>query len=231
MSSSGHDPWRASEAASAWDAGGADALPTRAEQQRLLLALLDASRIGENCVLDLGVGTGLVAEVVLDALPSAGLVGVDSSPSMLDLARSRLERFGKRVHLQQGDLARPDAIELPARCFKAAFSVQTLHHLGGERKRAAFTWIADVVEPGALVVVVDRVTIDEELFADWQVVWRLLDPATTGTYADHVLELMEAGDQPSTLEDQIGWMKAAGLATCCLHLYGNRALLVGRKVR
>jgi ubiquinone/menaquinone biosynthesis C-methylase UbiE len=217
--------------AAAWDASGGTSLPTRAEQQELLLALLGGSQLGDASVLDLGVGSGLVAEAVLDEFPRAELVGVDSSLPMLDLARNRLDRFGSRVQLYRGDLSAPEEIELPPRRYKAAFSVQTLHHLDDGEKEAAFDWIAGLVEPEGLVVVIDRVKVEEALFEDWQVAWRRIDPAASGTYADHVNDLAEAGDRPATLEDQIEWMKAAGLATCCLHLYGNRATLVGRKTR
>ena len=223
--------WQSPEAAAAWEASGGAGLPTRAVQQELLLALLGASRVGSGAVLDLGVGSGLVAEAVLERLPRAVLVGVDFSPPMLDLARDRLRRFGSRAHLCCGDLSRPAEIELPRARYEAVFSIQTLHHLGDTEKAAAFAWMGELVDPGALVVVIDRVRVEEALFADWQVAWRRVDPAASGTYADHVAGLAEDGDRPATLEDQIEWMKAAGLAACCLHLYGNRAMLVGRKAR
>ncbi len=223
--------WQSPDAAAAWDAAGGTGLPTRAAQQALLLALLEASQIGDGAVLDLGVGSGLVAEAVLDRLSRATLVGVDFSASMLDLARSRLRRFGSRVHLLNGDLSRPEEIELPRLRYRAAFSIQTLHHLEDGEKAAAFTWMSGLVDPGGLIVVIDRVEVEEALFEDWQAAWRLIDPAASGTYADHVAELAEAGDRPARLEDQIEWMKSAGLAACCLHLYGNRAMLVGRKTR
>jgi tRNA (cmo5U34)-methyltransferase len=193
------------------------------------LALLSASRIGDGVVLDLGIGSGLVAEVVLEALPDAELVGVDFSSSMLDLARERLSPFGERVLLHKGDLAEPNAIELPTRPYKAAFSIQTIHHLSDEEKAAAFEWAAGLVEPGGLVVVVDRVRIEEPLFEDWLVAWRRIDATTSGTFPEHLEELAKAGDRPALLEDQLAWMRMAGLHACCLHLYGNRALLVGRK--
>jgi len=220
--------WQRPEAAAAWEASGGAGLPTRAAQQELLLALLGESRIGDGAVLDLGVGSGLVAEAVLERLPRAKLVGVDFSTPMLELARNRLRRFGSRARLCHGDLSRPTEIELPRRRYQAAFSVQTLHHLEDSGKATAIAWMAGLVGPGGLVVVIDRVRVEEALFADWQVAWRLVDPAVSGTYADHVSELAEAGDRPASLEDQIEWMKAAGLTACCLHLYGNRAMLVGR---
>ena len=87
-----------------------------------------------------------------------------------------------------------------------------------------------LVKPAGLVVAIDRVTIEKALFNDWQRTRRRLDPNTSGTYVEHLAELAEGGDRPSTLEDHIGWMKMAGLAACCLHLYGDRAMLVGRKL-
>ena len=219
--------WQGPEEAAAWDAGDATPLPTRAEHQELLLALL--APISDGAVLDLGIGSGLVAEAVLDKLPHTELVGVDFSPPMLDLARERLRRFGSRVHLCNGDLSAPDQINLPLRHYNAAFSIQTLHHLDDCEKATAFAWIAGLVDQGGLVVIIDRVKVQKALFEDWKVAWRRIDPEASGTYDEHVMELAEAGDRPATLEDQLAWMKAAGLAACCLHLYGNRAMLVGRK--
>jgi hypothetical protein len=95
----------------------------------------------------------------------------------------------------------------------------------------AFAWIADLLEPRGLVVVIDSVKVEEPLFDGWKVVWSRIGPALSGTFAEHVAALTEAGDLPSTVEDQIAWMKESGLATCCLHLYGNRAFIVGRKIR
>jgi SAM-dependent methyltransferase len=53
-------------------------------------------------VLDVGGGSARIGELVLDQGASR-YVDVDLSDSMLDLARQRLERFGDKVHLIQGD--------------------------------------------------------------------------------------------------------------------------------
>jgi ubiquinone/menaquinone biosynthesis C-methylase UbiE len=131
--------WQTSETAAAFDDSGGSHLPTRAEQQDLLLALL--AGIDDGAILDLGVGSGLVAEAVLDELPHVDLVGVDFSPPMLVLARERLRRFGTRVHLCEGDLSALDDIELPPRRYAAVISVQTIHHLDdGARRRRSRGW-------------------------------------------------------------------------------------------
>lgn len=53
-------------------------------------------------VLDVGGGSGRIGEFFLDQGASR-YVDVDLSDSMLDLARERLERFGDKVMLVQGD--------------------------------------------------------------------------------------------------------------------------------
>jgi SAM-dependent methyltransferase len=53
-------------------------------------------------VLDVGGGSGRIGEFLLDQGASR-YVDVDLSDSMLDLARERLERFGDKVMLVQGD--------------------------------------------------------------------------------------------------------------------------------
>ena len=53
-------------------------------------------------VLDVGCGSGRIAEHVLDAGASE-YVGVDFSEPMLDIARRRLEPYGDRVKLVTGD--------------------------------------------------------------------------------------------------------------------------------
>jgi tRNA (cmo5U34)-methyltransferase len=221
--------WHAREAAAQWDADVADRLPTRAEQQDVLFALLAAAKIGDGAALDLGVGSGLVAEAVLEMLPKARLVGVDYSAAMLELARERLLRFGARVDLVRGDLASADRIKLPDLPYRAVFSVQTMHHLSDAEKAAAMAWTAAVVEPGGLIVIIDRVRVAEGLFHDWAVLWRRIDRDTPATYAEHVEALTRAGDRPALLQDQLRWLETARLEASCLHLYGNRAVLVARK--
>ena len=53
-------------------------------------------------VLDVGGGSGRVGELALEAGASRYL-DIDLSDTMLDLARERLERFGEKVELVQGD--------------------------------------------------------------------------------------------------------------------------------
>lgn len=223
--------WQEREIAREWDAGGGAGLPTRGEQQEILLALLGEARVGGRAVLDLGVGSGLVAEGVLEAFPEASLVGVDFSEPMLELARERLGRFGRRVHLVRHDLAEIRDLALPGGRYAAAFSVQTLHHLSDAEKATALAWSAGVLDRGGSIVLVDRVAVPEALFDGWAAVWRRIDPATPASYAVYADRLAEGGDRPASMDDHLTWLRDAGLDAMCVHAYGDRVVLAGRKPR
>jgi SAM-dependent methyltransferase len=53
-------------------------------------------------VLDLGTGTGSVAQVVAERFPEAQVTGVDVSPKMIDVARAK----GRRVRFEVADAER-----------------------------------------------------------------------------------------------------------------------------
>ena len=90
-------------------------------------------------LLDLGVGSGLVAERVLVRLPDVSLVGVDFSAVMLAEARTRLAPFEDRVDLVKADVSDPEAMGVPnGRGVRTAITVQALHNIDhqGQQRRS-----------------------------------------------------------------------------------------------
>lgn len=69
---------------------------------------------GRNKILELGVGTGLLAEKIIQYNPTCQFTGIDLTASMLAKAEKRL---GEKVHLIQSDVT---ALELDEK-FDAAF--------------------------------------------------------------------------------------------------------------
>jgi ubiquinone/menaquinone biosynthesis C-methylase UbiE len=76
-------------------------------------------------VLELGSGSGTVAEQLLARFPSIRLTATDVDSSMLDTARQRLASFGDRVEVQQADATQ---LPFPNGCFDAVVSFIMLHH-------------------------------------------------------------------------------------------------------
>jgi tRNA (cmo5U34)-methyltransferase len=221
-----HD-WKQPEFAAQWDTLADQVNPVRREQLDLLLALLVAR--DPSTVLDVGVGSGLVAELVLDALPEAKLIGVDSSPAMLELAGDRLSRFPGRVSLVDADLEDVVLSECLDHPVEAVISVQTLHNLEPGVHRRALRSIGESVAPGGLFVNADRYAVPVELFGVFRVVWDRVGADEGASWEEHVDKLRSQGDQPVGLDIELGWLDESGFEAACLQCLGNRAVVVGRR--
>jgi tRNA (cmo5U34)-methyltransferase len=133
-------------------------------------------------VLELGVGTGETSRRVLDVHPEAELVGIDESAEMLAAASADVA-----ADLRVSRLEDP----LPEGNFDLVVSALAVHHLDGAGKADLFGRIAEKLRPGGRFVLGDVVVPD--------------DPA------DVVTPINGVYDQPSTIDDQIRWIAAAGL--------------------
>jgi SAM-dependent methyltransferase len=98
-------------------------------------------------VLELGVGSGRVA--VPTALAGVRVVGIDSSPAMLDLARRRAKPHNVDLRLLEADMrALPDLgtfalVTIPFRAL--------LHLSSDEERRGLLTAVRDRLEPGGML--------------------------------------------------------------------------------
>lgn len=102
-----------------------------------------------HAVLDLGTGTGRMLELLAPRAQRA--VGIDQSPAMLNLARTRLENAGIRnVQLRQGDLY---ALPVERDGYDLVIVHQVLHYLDDPAR--ALREAARVLRPGGRIVVVD----------------------------------------------------------------------------
>jgi tRNA (cmo5U34)-methyltransferase len=135
-------------------------------------------------VLELGVGTGETSRRVLDLHPEAKLVGIDESAEMLAAASADV---AAAADLRVSRLQDP----LPEGNFDLVVSALAVHHLDRAGKADLFARVADRLRPGGRFVLGDVVVPD--------------DPVDVVTPIDGVY------DQPSTIDDQVQWLAAAGL--------------------
>jgi tRNA (cmo5U34)-methyltransferase len=146
---------------------------------------LAATGVGAKSVLELGTGTGETARRVLDRHPDARLIGIDASPGMVNVARDSLP--SDRVKLLVGRLEDP----LPQGSFDLVVSALAVHHLEGTRKADLFQRIASRLDPAGRFVLADVV--------------EPVNPSYVVTAIDPEV------DHPSTLDEQLAWLEAAGL--------------------
>jgi trans-aconitate 2-methyltransferase len=102
---------------------------------------------GDERVMDAGCGSGRVTELLAERLPRGAVVAVDGSPSMIELARSRLARFGSRIDFLVADLGRPIPVAEPV---DAVLSTATFHWVPDHD--ALFRNLSAVLRPGGRLV-------------------------------------------------------------------------------
>lgn len=101
----------------------------------------------EPRLLDLGCGTGALAELVIGRVPSCRLSCVDLSPRMADAARTRL---GARAEVSVADA---EALPFPDESFDAVWCNDSFHHYPDSGRAAFSVWRA--LRPGGAFVVGD----------------------------------------------------------------------------
>jgi tRNA (cmo5U34)-methyltransferase len=171
------------------------------DYERLQDETANATGQGAARILELGSGTGETARRVLERHPAASLTGLDASPEMLARASAILPR--DRVDLLVGKLEDP----LPAGRFELVVSALAVHHLDGDGKARLFKRVASVLVPGGRFVLGDVVVPE--------------DPSDALTPVDGEY------DVPSTLADQLTWLKDAGFTARVAWTARDLVVIVG----
>ena len=139
--------------------------------------------IEAGAILELGVGTGETAAAVLAVHPAARLTGIDESGPMLARARDRFPAADLRVQRLQDPL--------PEGSYDLVVSALAVHHLDAAGKADLFRRVRGRLRPGGRFV--------------------LADVVIPGDPHDVVTPIDPPYDQPSTVADQLGWLREAGL--------------------
>ena len=196
-------------------------------EEMLAVAAGEFAAVGKDLVLDLGAGTGALAQAILETAPEATVELIDVDPEMLGQARARLVRFGERARFTEASFLVP----LP-RCNGAAASL-ALHHIPSMNdKRALYRRIYEALEPGGIFVNADA-TMPADPAAQ-EATWR--------GWADHLVshgidekrafEHFEEWSEEDTyfpLEDELAAVAAAGFAAECIWSEVGITVVVGRK--
>lgn len=126
-----------------YDRTAVASMPGYAELHRVLLEGIPFLATRSFRVLELGVGTGTLTELLLRQFPHARVTGVDLSRRMIDLAQRKLRPYRDRVELVAGDL---EAFE--GGPYDAVVSALAIHHLTDAAKWRLFRRIRGALVPG-----------------------------------------------------------------------------------
>jgi len=179
-------------------------------------------------VLDLGAGTGLLAERLLARWPRARLVLVDLSPDMLARARERFAGTQARVEIRAADYLR-DPLGGP---FDGVVSALSIHHLPDAGKRALFRRAWSALRPGGRFVDADNVLAPTPaLAARDRALWIERVRGSGIAEGDLSAALRRTRlDVLAPLDAQLSWLRRAGyLDVDCGYKWLHFAVFGGRR--
>jgi SAM-dependent methyltransferase len=143
--------WNTSDAAEAFDQAAQFIHPFYLAVQDQVLAQLAFPAAAAFLLVDLGGGSGRLAERVLDRFAKARAVVIDQSEPFLALAQRRLHRFGPRAVFLKRRLQDSWSADLPESP-QAIVSMSAIHHLDAAEKQALFTRCYDTLADGGIFI-------------------------------------------------------------------------------
>ena len=235
------DVWKDQQLVTTFLTGVRAALPNAADQLDVMLRVLSFAGRPIERVLDLGSGSGVLANAILDRFPDAQLLLADFSEPMLDAARPHFP--SPPHHLRVVDFSTPtwtSAVRDLAP-FDAVVSGFAIHHQPDESKRRIYAEIFDLLAPGAPFIHIEHVSsaspwiehqcnellVDRMYAYDRQVGGgRSRDRVAT----DYVYRPDKAANILAPLEPQLQWLREIGFVDVdCLFKIYELCLFIGRK--
>jgi len=190
-----------------------NSLPHRAEAEAALLEHLPAKA---SRVLDLGTGAGRLIAMAQQRWPNVKAVGVDFSPTMLELSRARFAGDSSVTILTHNlDKPLPDL-----GVFDVVLSSFAIHHVVHERKRSLYGEVFNMLVNGGVFCNLEHVS-----------------SPTPRLHLEFLqsLDVVPEKDDPSNklldLETQLHWLREIGFMDVDCHWkWRELALLAGRRV-
>lgn len=226
------DNWTDEGFASAWDGRHIAGNPSRPFVLSVITTILQALAAQRTAlsVLEIGSGSGLVTERILDAVPTASVDGVDFSEPMMARAATRLARHGARFRQHRCDLAAFGTGTLAPGRHDVVLVLQVLHEIPSAAKRAVLTALRSSIAKGGLLLYGERLRADYARFAvPHEALWRALADWTPETpqpaFADRVREVVGKTDFTAGLADELAVFVEIGYRVEPLLVLGERCLL------
>ncbi|MEX1109104.1 MAG: class I SAM-dependent methyltransferase [Dongiaceae bacterium] len=226
------DDWTDTAFVAEWDASPLTGSPARPFMIALLVSVLE--RYAEHdravAILEIGSGSGLVTDRILDAILSAHIDGVDFSQPMMAHAAERLRRHGGRFRQLSADLTSFDAGMLNGKRYDAILILQVLHELPRASKMQVLTQLRAHLSANGVLLYGERLRANHDLFAlPHEALWNALCDWTPDVaqppYAARVARILAKEDYTVPLADELAAMTEAGYVAEPLVVLGDRCLI------
>lgn len=175
-------------------------------------------------VLDIGAGTGLMSEFVMQRVGAASLFLLDESTEMTAKALTRLEKFKPTLFLQS--MTEP----LPAMKFNAVVSSVAIHHLMHEEKRELYERVFHALAPGGVFVNAEQVLGETDWEEQYYDEMHISGARALGSDEEEIRAARErmSYDRSAPLAEQVRWLTEVGFErTGTFFKWGRFAVFAG----
>lgn len=224
-----------SESAIAYDAYIRDIVPVYGKMQDVIVEMLCQmnNKKSVSSVIELGVGTGMLAYRLLSKVIIRKYTGYESSEEFASIAKTRLQLFCCDTNLRTEDFrsaAFPKSVN-------AVVSTMTMHYLSNMEKKELFKKIYNCLVSKGVVIIGDRVISKDPCLQS--IFKKRMTHFWDTTTKNWQLKLRrqhntvnEPTEEPWYLEDQISWLKAIGFSQVdCIWRDFNYCVFYGLKTR
>jgi len=181
----------------------------------------------ELSFLDLGIGTGQTALVLLNKFPKARVHGVDISPNMLMQAKERLRQMEDRIIFSEENMT----VFKPRERYDGCIGILSIHHLNENQKRNLFGKVFTSMKSGGIFSIGDIITFDNKIDAaikekEWK---KFLIKNLGDKEGDYWFQNYLEEDLPSSVASQLKWLNDIGFRAECVWEYMNYAVISAEK--
>ena len=191
-------------------------------------------------ILELGTGTGLLTQKILERFPNAEVLGIDGAAPMLAVAEIRLAPFKARFKSTCSSFENYPWAHVKEGTYDLIVSSFALHHMDHGAYPIFFAGLRRILKPGGRIVVADFIrSVSDRVQHQHEGIWvetrrRQMKEALgveqtrEQVWLDHNRTKQEEGDNPAPLSDLLGWLSESGFedVDChwkhfCLAVYGG----------
>jgi len=219
-------------------------IPERDKLQELSLQLISHNEDDSFTVVDICVGGGWLTEAILQRYPHSNVIALDGSESMLRYTSDRLEVFKNRVSFKTFDLLSPTWMN-GMEGIDYFVSSLAIHHLNDHEKKSTFKNLYKKLNPGGKFIIADLIQHESKearliSAQEWD---QMVKQQSLDFFGDlKAYEFFKEEewnlfyfpddpiDKPSTLFNQLTWLKDAGFQQVDVHYHrAGHVLFSGTK--
>nr|WP_021038269.1 class I SAM-dependent methyltransferase [Bacillaceae bacterium JMAK1]AGQ45436.1 methyltransferase domain protein [Bacillaceae bacterium JMAK1] len=199
--------------------------PDRDELKEILLSVMPADKQEDFTAFDIGVGGGWISELILKNFPNANVMALDGSLNMIHYTKQAQQKYSDRIEFKQFDLIEKHWRNDLKGKIKCILSSLVIHHINGKEKKQLYKDLYEALDSNGALIIFDVVKAESN-FANnhagekWNQITKERSFNLLGDLSAYNYFVQEAWnifqhpnediDKPSSLYDQLTWLKEAG---------------------